>query len=51
MEVEFDEGEIRNFLEHVMEIESKYAFAKQGQNTNRVDELRKLLDSTTGEAK
>jgi len=51
METEFDEVERRCFLERVMEIEEKYAFVKLGQNTSRIDELQKLLDSTVREVK
>ena len=51
METEFDEVETRCFLERVMEIEEKYAFVKLGQNTSRIDELQKLLDSTVREVK
>jgi hypothetical protein len=36
--------QVNEFLSRVMEIEEKYAFAKKGQETNRKDDLRNLLD-------
>jgi hypothetical protein len=44
MEQKIEEEKINLFLSRVIEIEEKYAFAKQGQNSARKDELRNVLE-------